>query len=372
MKSLLFLISISSVLVCHAQTDMNVSLETNSGYEHNIFKFPSIYLDSNGEPLTGSDAYINSFYQRIYARLEAKQIWQKSELSLSVSPQTIFYYSESEFNYSEFFTKLEYQYDFKKSLELKTTVWYRLKNRDGLNADASDLAFPLGYTHYGIYSTLDFRWFKNNRSQFRLSYNSKHYDATETSDLSSNAFAGKYILKNIFKQRTGYHHYGIELNYSNKAFSRIQNSGTDNFTWHDAIAELFYKYPISKSLDMRGMLSYKIREDSNADRFSYRQIQPALHFRYREKAWDVDFTTSYTLRNYATIEATNSDDEVLGKLEYNYLRINLNVENNINDQLIVFLDGNFTHRNSNRTNINSIFFRSYDYANVSLGIRYRF
>ncbi|RNC87651.1 MAG: hypothetical protein ED556_00215 [Winogradskyella sp.] len=372
MKNLLSLISLSSILLCHAQIETSATIETNTGFEHNIFKFPNTYVDSDGNTITGSDALASSFYQRFYARLAAKRTWRKSELSLSFSPQARVYYSESDASYSEFFTKLQYDYDLREHTKLRTAIWYRLKDREGLNADASDLAFPLGYTHYGIYSRLDFRLHENNRSQLRISFNSKNYDATQTSELSYNAFAGKYAFKNIFKRRMGYHHYGFELNYNTKAFTRIQNSGTDNFTWQDASVQLFYKYPISKPIDIKAMLAYKIRKDNNDDAFSFKEISPALHLRYNTKSWDANFTTSYTLRNYDTIEATNSNDEFLGELEYKYIRFNLNIEKEINDKWTVFLNGNFTNRNSNRTNINSVFFRSYDYSDVSLGVKFRF
>ena len=372
MKNWLFLTSLFCVLFSQAQITTNVTLKTNTGYEHNIFKFPNTYVNGDDEIVTGSEALMSSAYQQLYARLTFKKAWKKSSLSLSLSPQTFVYFTEEDFNYSEFFGRLQHKYTIKKHTLLTTTAWYRLKDREGLNADASDLAFPLGFNHYGVYSNLDFRLSRKNRSELRISYNTKNYDATETSELSYNAIAGKYVFRNIFRRKAGYHHYGFELDYSNRAFTRQLTTGTDTFNWRDLSAEVFYKYPISRPIDLRGSLSYKSRKDSNADRFSYNQISPALSLRYKKKTWDANFTTSYTLRNYKTIEAINIDEDNVGTLEYQYLRFNFNIEKSITKKFTVFLDGNIANRNSNRTDINSIFFRSYDYTNVSVGIRYRF
>ena len=372
MRSLLFLISFSFALVAQGQIETNFTVKTNTGYEHNIFKFPSRYVNGDDELVTGSEALMSSFYQQLYARLSFKQSWKKSSLSLSLSPQTYIYYAEEETNYSEFFGKLQYQYNFKRHTKLTTSAWYRLKDRDGLNADASDLAFPLGYNHYGVYSNLEFRLSQLNRSELRIAYNTKNYDATETSELSYNAFTGKYIFKNIFRRTTGYDHYGFELDFSNRAYTRQRASGNDTFTWRDISAEVFYKYPISEPIDIRAAFSVKNRKDSNQDRFSYSQISPSLSIRYKKKTWDANVTTSYISRNYKTIAATDINGDNIGQLEYQYLRLNFNIEKSITSKFTVFLDGKIANRDSNRTDVNSIFFRSYEYANVSLGIRYRF
>ena len=372
MRSLLFLISFSFALVAQAQIETNFTVKTNTGYEHNIFKFPSTYVDGEGDLVSGSDALMSSFYQQLYARLALKRSWKKSSLSLSFSPQTFIYYAEEDANYSEFFGKLQHQYNFKKYLKLTTSAWYRLKDREGLNADASDLAFPLGYNHYGVYSNLNFRLSRLNRSELRIAYNTKNYDATETSELSYNAFTGKYVFKNIFRRNTGYHHYGFVLDFSNRAFTRQRASGDDTFTWRDISAEVFYKYPISKPIDITAAFSVKNRKDSNQDRFSSSQVSPSLSFRYKTKTWDANVSTSYTLRNYETIAATDINGDNIGQLEYQYLRLNFNIEKSITSKFTLFLDGNIANRDSNRTDVNSIFFRSYEYANVSLGIRYRF
>jgi len=372
MRKLLFLISFSFVLIAQAQLETNFTVKTHSGYEHNIFKFPSRYVNGDNELVSGSEALMSSFYQQFYANLSFKKSWEKSTLRLSFSPKTFLYYTEEEANYSEFFGKLQYQYNFEKHTKLSTSVWYRLKDREGLNADASDLAFPLGYNHYGVYTNLDFRLSRLNRSELRIAYNTKNYDATETSELSYNAFTGKYVFKNIFRRKSGYHHYGFELDFSNRAFTRQRSSGNDTFTWRDISAEVFYKYPITKPIDIKGSFSVKSRKDSNQDRFSYSQLSSSLSIRYKHKTWDANVTTSYTLRNYETITAIDINSDTIGQLEYQYLRLNFNIEKSITSKFTLILDGNITNRDSNRTDVNSIFFRSYEYANVSLGIRYRF
>ena len=64
MKNLLSLISLSSILFCNAQIETSATIETNTGFEHNIFKFPNTYVDGNSNTITGSDALASSFLKQ--------------------------------------------------------------------------------------------------------------------------------------------------------------------------------------------------------------------------------------------------------------------------------------------------------------------
>jgi len=166
----------------------------------------------------------------------------------------------------------------------------------------------------------------------------------------------------------------IDVNYLTKYFTQkdLISNNSSSFNWKDVSARMFYRYPLTKELDLSPDFEYKIRSDSNNDKFSYQQFKPSLNLTYKNKKADVNLIGSYINRKYKTLEATDNNWTSLGKITYQYYQVKLESEYRLNKKLSLTLLGFLNNRMSNKTNINSIYFRGYDYYNISLGIKYRF
>ena len=178
----------------------------------------------------------------------------------------------------------------------------------------------------------------------------------------------------MFKRNAGWHSYGIEGGVITKFFNQKgETANTSNtFNWKDISAGIFYRYPITRELDLKPSLEYKTRIDSNTDKFSYNQLRPSLSLAYKNKKTGASLTGSYINRKYKTLEATDNNWSSLGKLKYQYFQVKLVGERKLNKKLSLTLTAYLNNRTSNKTNEKSIFFRAYDYYNVSIGLKYSF
>ena len=374
MKNLtIFICTMLTAYSSYAQIKHQFSAETSTGYEYNIFKSPRTFIDM-GTPVFKDSLYKNSIFQEIGFKYTAKKEWGKQQLSLRVNPIGQYYYSTSESSYFTLFSGLRYQYKFSKKTNWHIATRFNIKDREGENIDGSELNFPLGYRHFDVDTGLNFRIYKPNRSYVRLLYGNRKYHETEQSQLAYNIIGGQGVFRNVFKRNTGWHSYGVQLNYSIKYFDRnLLLTGTkDSFNWKEFSLGTFYRFPLTKTLDITPNVQYKKRADSNKDKFSYTQWKPSLLMAYKTKKTRLELTASYINRKYNTLQATNTAGTNLGVLQYRYYQLRLNGEYKLNKKLSLLINGYINNRQSNKTNENSIYFRGYDYFNTSVGVRYTF
>ena len=81
---------------------------------------------------------------------------------------------------------------------------------------------------------------------------------------------------------------------------------------------------------------------------------------------------SYTARNFEVLRADNSNGEDLRALAFDYMRVRLASAYQLSNNVAITLDGYLNNRNSNRTNVNKIFFRSYNYYHIGIGLQVDF
>jgi len=373
MKVLLRIIFFLFIIKSTAQIQTNFSTETATGYEYNIFKSPESFLD-NGVLKGKNELYKSSLFQEGGVRFFAKKKWKKQSLSFRFNPKGIYYFSEKKSSYFTFLSGIRYINKLNKKTTWQANSWYKIKNREGENIDGSELNFPLGNTHFGLTTSLDFRLYKQNRSVFKIIYGNRDYKKSNGSDLNYNAVGATTVIRNVFKRKAGWHSYGIEGSYSNKFFQQknLTTNTIAKFNWKDISAGVFYRYPLTKKLDLKPSLEYKTRIDSNTDKFSYTQLKPSLNLAYKNKKTTLGLTGSYSNRTYKTLLATDTNWKKLGKLNYEYFQIKLSAERKLNKKLSIHVNGFINNRTSNKTNTKSMYFRSYNYYNLSIGCKYRF
>lgn len=373
MKVFLNTICFLFIIKSTAQIKSNFSVETSTGYEYNIFKSPETFLD-NGVLKDKNDLYKNSLFQEGGVRFFAKKKWEKQSLSFRFNPKGIYYFSEVKSSYFTFFSGLRYINELNKKTTWQVNSWYKIKNREGENIDGSELNFPLGNNHFGLATSLDFRLYKQNRSIVKVTYGNRDYKSSDTHDLLYNSLGVNTIIRNVFKRKAGWHSYGIEANFINKFFNQkeLATNVIAKFNWKDISAGLFYRYPVTKAFDIKPSFIFKKRLDSKQDKFTYTQLKPSLDLVYKKKKLEINLTTSYINRKYKTLLATDINNNDLGKLNYNYYQIKLVAEQKINKKLSILANGFLNNRTSNKTNTQSIYFRDYNYYNLSIGFKYRF
>ena len=354
------------------RTDLNINSLT--GYEYNVLKSPATFIQ-NGNLLGKDSLYKSSSFQRAGVKFVARKRWNKNkQLRLRINPIGQFYFNDSELNYYMLYTGFHYDYRFSNKTKWYNAIRFNIKDREGVNIDGSELNFPLGYKHFDVTSGLHFRLYKQNRTHAKLFYTNRVYNETEASNLSYNGIGGNLVFRNVFKSDKGYHSYGTELRLNNRFFKRhkVNNNTDETFRWLDFSSSIFYRLPVTKSLDVTPSFIFRNRKDSSADKFSFHQWRPALNLRYKNEVWNLDLTGSYVHRTYKTLKATNNQGTNLGALTYKYRQVNLEVARKLSKKLSLIGQGRWTTRISNKTNENAMFFRGYDYEYVGVGLRYIF
>lgn len=360
----------------HAQINTEFELDTQSGYEYNIFKAPSSFVDpESGELLGEEDLYTSSFYQRVGAKaLFTKEMKANQNLSLRLRPVGRFYLSESEASYFTIYSRLRYEKEFNSKTSLRIQTHYNYRDRDGENFDDNELRTPLGYRQADISAGLFFRLYNQNRSFIEIEYGNRNFKDGETNDLYYNYYRINTIFRNVFKRAAGYHSYGIEASFMNRFFTRsfVEDEPNTNRNWSYITLEPFYRIPLTEKWRVRPALEWSKRIDNDQGTFTYSQIKPSLEVRYKTDKWLVETTASLTNRKYSQLRATNSGGEDLGNLELKYYRLRVNAERKISKSLSITSEVYVNNRVSNRTDVASSFFRSYDYFYAGIGLRYTF
>lgn len=357
-----------------SQIKTEFELETASGYAYNIFRSPSSFFDGD-EVLNEDELYRSSFYQDISFKGMFTKSWENQSLSLRVNPRGRLFYSDSDATYYTIYSRLRYENEISNKTKLQVTSHYNYRDREGENLDDNELRTPLGYRHYDISAGLFFRLYRQNRSFLKVEYGNRNYQDGETNDLKYDYYSVQTVLRNVFKKPAGWHSYGIEVEYEKRLFDRTYyEDPTLNETrdWSYLTLEPFYRWPITNKWRLRGGLEWSKRTDNDNGTFTYNQLRPSLELRYKTESFMVEAVGSYANRDYEQLNATNTNGEVLGKLNLKYYRLRANMDKKIGKNLYLTATAYTTNRVSNRTNGTTTAFRSYDYFYGGIGLKYRF
>jgi len=358
----------------YAQLKTTIVIESLTGYENNIFKSPKSFLNSNGELLTDKQLYESSFYQTGDLKFIAKKEWRKQSISFRINPRGNYYYSENDASYFTIYSGIKYENILSKKTKWQIQSRYNFRNRKGDNVDGSELNFPLGYGHFDFSTGMHYRLYKQNRSFIKIIYGNRNYKKTNTNEISYNSLGVNTIFRNVYKRDAGWHSYGIEASFINKYFqqkNQVENTN-EKFNWKDVSVGAFYRYPVTKKLDVKPLFTFKKRIDSKNDKFTYTQLKPSLNIAYKTTKIHFDVIGSYVNRKYKTLEATNTDWNKLGKLKYTYYQLKVVAKMKLNKKLSVVSKSYINNRTSNKTNMKSIYFRDYNYYYTGIGLKYTF
>lgn len=352
---------------------IDVSLSTLSGYETNINRYPEQFI-KNGILLNKEDLHLNSMYQDVSAKFKYTKAWRHSVLKGYFTPKGRLYFSEQELNQYILNARLHYKYNFEHNLKWETNAMYRLKDRSGQDLDQNELSIPFGYSLANISSGLHFRLYKNNRAYAVANYGYKSFDKTSTRKVSYYKYGLDLEFKNILWKNHLLHTYGVTLGFSNRDYdiTTFQNNTNSSRTWQYFKLGAFYKLPLNKQWSIKPMLSFEERIDKTNNQFGYKQIKPQLEIEYKGEQFLGKLSSSYRKRIFKTLTAQDIEEEEIGILNYDYLRLKFDFEYKLNTNFSFVSEVYVLHRKSNNLNLNTTAYRSYNNNYVGIGMRYKF
>ncbi|MEM9824248.1 MAG: hypothetical protein AAF985_24400, partial [Bacteroidota bacterium] len=371
----LMLVFLCSCWSLSAQIKTNFELSTQTGMEYNVFKAPAELwgelseLGRNGDILT-------SAYQKIRFRTSMQKAWGKQKISLTLQPKLQWYLNEQEVSYTNWYTRLRYDYRFSKALKWQSNLRYQLNARAGTNVGDGEFVTPLGYQNFDWNNRLQFRLSKKNRSQVKLSLGKRDYRDGDTNQLQYHFVRMEAEYKNLFKKDKLKHHYGFRLDWSKRFYKRsfTDKSRAARLRSIDYLSlGIFYSHSLTKYFRLQPTLTFKRGIDSNRGRLSYNQIRPSIELQYQRKKWRIELRGSWIYKQYTSFYATDLDDEELEDLlTFNYLQLKFTLRREITDQLFFSIDGHLNNRMSNKLDFESASFRSYLHAYFGVGIKWLF
>lgn len=364
------------LLTCQKSfSQIKVSTATLTGYEANINRLPNTFF--NSVLLNEKDLHTNSFYQDVITKFSYSKSWKKNSIRIFAQPEARFYFSKiegSSMNQLILNTYLNYRYSFKKYLKWDTNLQYKIKDRKGLDLDENEFSTPLGYNLIDFSTKLNFKLHRKNSTFVRLNYGLKHFNDT---DLRSTSYLEKGVnfeYKNSNRKKKIYNSYGVIGSYSKRDYliEKLDTKEEIERSWEYLNVGIFYKLPVTRRMSVTSKFEFEERIDGFQNQFGYEELSPSLQIEYRKKKLDVDLSVSYANRKFKKLNARNINGTKIGTLEFDSFRTTMNISYKLNKKTYILSEGYFLKRESNNTNQNTTFFRSYINYYVGIGFQYKF
>ncbi|MDE5421559.1 hypothetical protein L3073_05020 [Ancylomarina sp. DW003] len=356
-----------------AQVKQGLEVETQSGYEYNYFKSPT-EVHQNGVIYTEKDLVESSIYQDIMLDYDYRKKWGENRIRFSIAPSSRVFYQNLDDSYWSLLARAKYDYSFTKTTKLLAQMSFKRMNRQGLDGAQDLLINPLGYTNYGVKSGLEFELAENNETTVMAFYNFKNFDEYGVRDLQFNEFGIQFRTQQEFKVNDLKHKYGL-VGYIKKrtydTFNASETTSDGERNWGYIKMNAFYKYPVSKTLEVKPSFVYYVRSDKN-DYSGFKQFGPAIALKFDNKKTKIRSGLSYLTRNYASIAAKDNNGPTGEKIQYNYLDITFDAEHQIEENLSITATVYSRVRNTNYTDLDARSFRGYRNQYIGIGVKWEF
>ncbi len=358
-----------------AQSKHQLDAETQGGYEYNYFKSPR-QISQNGDLLTEDDLISSSLYQDVTVDYDYRYKWNQNRIRFSITPRARVFYESTEDSYWQLNATAKYDYKFNRNTKLLLEGGIKRMNRKGLDGAQDILVNPLGYTNFGLSGGVEFSPFANNETSVEAFYNFKDFDAFGSRDLQFNEFGLLVKTAQEFESN------GLEHRYGLSAYVKKRNYDTFNASdvivegkrdWDYVRANAFYELPLSKTLEVEPSFLYYVRIDNNNNNQSgFTMYGPKLGLKYDNDKTKVRTAFSFVTRNYASLEARDSEEAIGEKIQYQYAEFTLDAEHQLNDHLFITANIYSRVRSTNYTDLAARSFRGYRHQYAGLGIKWEF
>ena len=368
MKYTIVCISVLVTLCAHSQ--VKVSFSSLSGYETNIYKSPSSFV-SEGELLDKNDLFASSAYQDGIIQFKYGKNWDNSNLKISFTPEIRYYFSQEDAQRIVLNGRVKYGYNFSRNTKWENSVSFKNKNQKGQDLDANELSTPLGYNRINLESKVSFRLSKKNRTAISLSYGNKSFDASESRQVSYDIYGLNLSTKQVRWKNHLLHSYGVNIGFFGRKYTLFSlEDETNSFrSWNYFNAEIFYKFPFHKKLSVQPELGFEKRMDETSNQFGYNEFSAGFKLKYTSDKFLLNLAPNFSFRSFDQLNTTGSSTQ---KLNYKYIRANMNLEYKLNKRLSITSRAYVIDRNSNNNNINTTAYRSYQNNYFGLGLKFIF
>lgn len=376
MKFPRFLVAVFAVTFSNTiYGQIQVSTETSTGFESNIYKAPnSLFSDDTDLLMRRESLVTESLYQDALFKFSYRFKDRDNDFKFSMNPEYRYYFDATGANRFVLNSRANYTVRLKRRLEWESDVHFKLRDQKGQDLDQNELNTTLGYRQLNAFSGLNFRWYKNNRSFVRLEYRYKDFYKSNTRSIAYHRYGISTGFRHLDWKDGMLHSVGIEAAFYHRKYNIVSRATgqTSNRVWQYLNVALSYRLPISQHWNVTTGFAYEKRMDQTDDRFGYNQFRPSIKLQYKTTKLNLRLTSSYSLRKFNELVAENSLEDEVGNLKYDYLRLRFTGSYQLNDTWSIIGEGYLIDRASNNTNVFTTAFRSYNSYYAGIGIRYTF
>lgn len=353
-----------------ANSQLKVTASSLAGYETNIYKSPSILI-SDGEVLNESELFASSAYQDVILNSTYSKKWTNSLFKVSLNPQLRYYFSQENAKTSIVNARVKYEFNFSRTTKWQNSLTYKVKSQNGQDLDANELSTPLGFNRWNFSSRLLMRFSKRNRSVFEVNYGNKTFDASESRQVAYNFYRLKFTTRKVKWKNGLLHSFGLNVAYSGREYNiqNIEEETNSKRNWDYINTSVFYKIPFNKKWNIEPQLEYEKRMDKTNNQFGYDEFSTSFKLKFKSKSFLFNLTSNFAYRAFGKLNTTGT---TIQKLNYKYVRLNMNTSYKLNKKWLLTSRAYLISRNSNNNNINTTAYRSYHNNYFGLGLKFIF
>lgn len=377
------LIGLLSPLILFAQTSVQLSIDTKSGYEYNAFNSAQNIFTQNAAGDTISNIQ-NGAFQSLGLYGNWKKKLKKHKFGLASKVRIDNYWQLKAANALRSETNLRYSYSPQKTSLLYFKGNYLIYETNRLPNEVEVIAIPAGYK--SVNANFGYKWqpSKRNKTQLETSIAQKIYSPNGNKQLQYLAFGLNLSSTQKFKKKgklASYLSFEMEVRQRNYV-----DAPTDIFweeleeeledleelesyrTWQYYTAKTDYAFYINRPLKLTTGLAFQYRRDVLDEKFGYHQWQPFVQVKWNLEKLSLKWKTSMAFRTFTDLKA---DSNELYALQHNYWRNSFYVTYELTDQWTFVGQVNFRKRERNQPPESTNRFLPYSTGLISIGIKYK-
>ena len=381
------LINLLSPLILFAQTSVQLSVDTKSGYEYNAFNNAKNQFMANAEGDTVSNIQ-SGVFQYLGIQGAWKSTFKKHKFGLTAKFRMVNYWQLKTANLLQSEARLAYSYSLKKTSSIYFNSNYLIYQTNRLPNEVEVIAIPASYKRLG--TEFGYKWqpFRRNKTRLEIDVLQKTYSPNENQQLQYIAFGLNLNSTQRFKKkgkRSSYLRLELDMhqrNYVNaptrvfwesieaeevdfeEDFEELENLRI----WQYYSAESDYSFSINRILKLTTGLAFQYRRDVLDEQYGYQQWQPFVEAKWVFAKLNLKWKMSMAFRTFTHLKADHTE---LYALQHNYWRNSLFITYELTDQWTLVGQFNFRKRGRNQPPETTNRYLPYFTGLISVGIRYK-
>ena len=353
------------------QSGFDLSVESRGGYEYNVFNANENRTINRGDEvvLALQSGYFQHFNVSSGLKLEGKY----HKLQLDASLKYDYFPELREATLMRPKIGLKYTFKFNKAHSLAFGGNYNMYNTNRPADDTEVLLAPRSYKRLKYNAKYTLKLFKGNQLYVKAERIQNDYRTAENRIFiyKANELTAS-LSQRLFNSKKQSHSIGVKFRHAVRFYEDVtffEDSEEEierEREWQYFVLTGEYSWRMKKKFKLTLGFIGTERRDIIQDRFGYRNYQPYLKFSIKRKRVELSLKTSVARRDYFTLKANTSTDELL---RHEYLRAALNLNLRLSKKLLLSIKGSGIRRIRNFPE-GATSFLAYDNAVVSIGLKY--